>query len=470
MVERDLYSIEAEHGVLGALMHKPELCEEVGAFLSPYDFYYADNDALYSMILTCHSKGVKPDPITLSNVKSELPSEELTIIYASQVMRDVPSAANAIPYAKIVLERSTARKLHEKAMQISEIAQSSGKITDQIAQAQELIMSLNLNEETPDFNTLGDLAVGLMERINDVRNGTADMGLDFGLPDLDRIIRGIRKKHLIIIAGRPGTGKTVLGLGLAERAAIVHNKKCLFFSLEMGGVDLAQRTLASISGVSQERLETGRAFDCDESAPKIFAASAKMKNANLLICEKPGLMFSRICNMARFQHRAGKLDLIVIDYIGLIVGDPSKTIQNRNQELGAISRGLKGLAKELDVPVVALAQLNRGIEGRTDPKPKMSDLRDSGEIEQDADVIIMAHRDMQSDRGKMGTTEIEVPKVRHAKPGFCLLQFEGALSKFTDCADNLQNDDFQIAQKAMSAAEMMRPKKNPEDSGLRGTY
>jgi len=454
MVERELYSQEAEHGVIGALMLKPELCEEIGAFLGPQDFAYEDNSTLYSMILACHSKRISPDPVTLMDIRQDLPSGEMTIIYAADIMRNVPSAANAMPYARIVLERSTARKLQALAMQISEIAQSQGKIADQVAQAQALIMGLNVGEDTPDFMSIADGLEQVLDRIERRRSGTEDMGLDFGLEDLDRIIRGIRRQHLIIIAGRPGTGKTVLGMGLAERASLFHGMKSLVFSLEMSGADLSQRSLASVSGVRLDRIESGDSMDCGEESTKIMAAAFKMKNANLHICEKPALMFSRLCNMARFQHRAGKLDLIVIDYIGLIVGDPSKSIQNRNQELGAISRGLKALAKELNVPVVALAQLNRGIEGRTDPKPKMSDLRDSGEIEQDADVIIMAHRDMQSERGKNGITEVEAVKVRHAKPGFCLLQFQGDKARFV----NVVQSDYDDREEERAA----KPK-NPKD-------
>ncbi len=454
MVERELYSQEAEHGVIGALMLKPELCEDIGAFLGPQDFAYEDNSTLYSMILACHSKRITPDPVTLMDLRQDLPSGEMTIIYAADIMRNVPSAANAIPYARIVLERATARKLQALAMQISEIAQSKGKIADQVAQAQALIMGLNVGEDTPDFISIADGLDQVLERIERRRSGTEEMGLDFGLEDLDKIIRGIRRQHLIIIAGRPGTGKTVLGMGLAERASLFHGMKSIVFSLEMSGADLSQRSLASVSGVKLERLETGDALDDGEESSKIMAAAFKMKNANLHICEKPALMFSRLCNMARFQHRAGKLDLIVIDYIGLIVGDPSKSIQNRNQELGAISRGLKALAKELNVPVVALAQLNRGIEGRTDPKPKMSDLRDSGEIEQDADVIIMAHRDMQSERGKNGITEVEAVKVRHAKPGFCLLQFQGDKARFV----NVVQSDYDDREE-----ERASKPKNPKD-------
>jgi replicative DNA helicase len=267
------------------------------------------------------------------------------------------------------------------------------------------------------------------------------MGLDFGLPDLDNIIRGLRPGNLAIVAGRPGTGKTVLGVGLADQIAIRKGGSALIFSLEMGQAELAKRSLSAMSGVSQSRIESGEALQDGDAIAAITAAVHRMSTADVRICDKEALTFARICSIARFQHRAKPLDVIVIDYMGLIGSDPSARFQNRNQELGSFSRGLKALAKELQIPIVALAQLNRSIETRGDAKPKMSDLRDSGEIEQDADMIIMAHRDMNSEHGQNGITEIDVVKCRHAKPGFCLLQFQGDFARFVSCAQ--QREDSQ---------------------------
>lgn len=445
-VDRPLFSIEAEHGTLGALMHEPELCETVGAFLAPADFANEDHAALYAMILGAHSKKMRPDSITLSEIRAELPSGELTIVYASEIMRNVPSASNGSHYARIVLERSRARKLHDVGKRLMQLATERGSVSEQIAQAQQLAMDLAAHEETPDVVAIRDALGEVFADMQDRLDGVQQMGLKFGLEDLDNIIHGARPGNLIIIAGRPGTGKTVLGTGLADQIAIKGNGAALIFSLEMAQKELAKRSLASISGVSQNWIESGEAVMDGTAKLQIEAAVAKMADADVRICDKSGLTFSRICSIARFQHRAKPLDLIVIDYLSLIASDPADKMLNRNQELGSYTRGFKRLAKELGIPVIVLAQLNRSIETRADKKPQMSDLRDSGEIEQDADVIIMAHRDMDSERGQNGITEMNVVKCRHAKPGFCLVQFQGSLARFVSCAQDREED--QIEQQA----------------------
>jgi replicative DNA helicase len=434
LADRPLFSMEAEHGVLGALMIKPEECETIGSFLDITDFYNKDSAALYSMILACHSKKGRPDPITLSEIRAELPSGDSTLAYAAEVMLNVPSAANGRAYAQVVLERAKARRLYDVGQQLMELAMSAGKIPEQVSQAQSLVMELNSREDSPDVITMKEALGPVFEDMQDRIDGKQFMGLEFGLSDLDKIVKCLRPGNLAIIAGRPGTGKTVLGMGLADRVATKKKGGALVFSLEMPFKELAKRSLAAESGVSQNRIESGDAIMDDAATAKITCAVAVLSTADIRICDKGGLTFSRICSIARFQHRAKPLDVIVVDYLSLIATDPASKMQNRNLELGSYTRGFKALAKELGIPVVVLAQLNRGIENRTDPKPKMSDLRDSGEIEQDADVIIMAHRDMDTERGQNGLTEVDVVKVRHAKPDFCVLQFQGEFARFVNAA------------------------------------
>lgn len=440
-VERPLVAIEAEHGVLGALMIQPEQCEDIGAFLSITDFSNEDHGALYAMILGCHSRKMRPDPITLSEINPDLPSGFMTIILAAEVMRNVPSAANGKHYAKILIERSKARQLYAVGQQLMEMAMSTGSLSDQVSQAQALVMELDAQDDTPDVVTMKEALGDVFDDMQDRLDGKQVMGLDFGMVDLDNLLRSARPGNLGIIAGRPGTGKTVLGLGLADRTA-VNGGSSLVFSLEMPKKELAKRSLASQSSVSQNWIESGQAVTDEAAAARIFAATAKLSAADIRICDKGGMTFARICSIARFQNRAKKLDLIVIDYLSLIAPDPSARYQNRNIELGAYTRGFKALAKELGIPVVVLAQLNRGIESRGgDAKPKMSDLRDSGEIENDADWIIIAHRDKDSEHGRNGITEVEVPKVRHAQIGGCLLQFQGEYARFVNAAAGSHDDE-----------------------------
>jgi replicative DNA helicase len=456
--ERALVSIEAEHGVLGALMHEPEHCETIGAFLDPADFSNEDHSALYSMILGCHSKKLRPDSITLSEIRTELPTGELTIVYASEIMRNVPSTANAKRYAQIVSERARARDLYAAGKRLMEIAQTRGRIPEQVAEAQGIVMELSSADETPDVVTLREAMLPVFDEMEMRWKGEQSVGLKFNLPDLDDIVKGLRPGNLAIIAGRPGTGKTVLGVSMADEIAVRKGGSALIFSLEMSKTELAKRSLAAMSTVDQNKIDSGEALKDDDAITRMTATVEKVAGADVRICDKGALPFNRICSIARFENRVRKLDLIVIDYLGLINPDQNGRHQNRNQEVGAISRGLKALAKELNLPIIALAQLNRSIETRFDSKPKMSDLRDSGEIEQDADVIIMAHRDMSTERGQNGITELDVVKCRHAKPGFCLLQFQGEFARFVSCAQAREEQQFTTTgpkPKRPSAKSMM---------------
>lgn len=430
MDSRELISTEAEHGVLGALMIKPELCESIGSFLSPLDFGHKDNGALYAMILGAHSKGIAPDCVALADIKQTLPSGELTLPYVAEIAMNIPSAANGKHYAKIVLERAKARKLHELGVSLIEMASTSGNVSDQVARAQQMAMDLVSHEERPDVVFLSQAMLEVVDEVDQRRSGNKKMGLEFGMKSLDGIVKGMRPGNLIIIAGRPGTGKTVLGLNAAENLSIRGEHETLIFSLEMSSKELAKRAVASVGGISQNDIDSGAIFDDSDAMTRMTAAASLIRHDRVRICDKGALPLSRIASIARFENRAKRLDMIVIDYLGLISPEPGSKSANRNQEVGAISRGLKALAKELEIPIVALCQLNRGIESRGDAKPKMSDLRDSGEIEQDADVIIFAHRDNRTAHGEMGLTEIDVAKCRHAQPGFCLLQFQGEFARF----------------------------------------
>lgn len=454
MNERPLIAIEAEFGVLGALMKKPELCEVVGAFLSPTDFSQADNGILYTMVLRCRSKGIIPDPLSLAEYRAELPSGEMTLAYATEIWQNVVSAANAESYARTVAERAKARALYATGELIMEIAQQRGSLPEQIAEAQNAVLGLNSEDDEPDVITLCEALGPVVDEMDARFNGEGLNGLTTGLDDLDDLLKGLRPQNVIIIAGRPGTGKTTLGLGIAEHLAIRDRKSALIFSLEMSGKELGKRSLASCSEVSLGNIDTGKAIGEGEEVMRITSAVSRMSTADLRICQKGGLPLSRIRNIARFQHKAKPLDLIVIDYIGLIAPEPNVRQQNRNLELGAISRGIKAMAKELNLPIVVLAQLNRSIETRSNKCPQMSDLRDSGEIEQDADVIMIAHRDPESDMGRAGVTEIHVPKHRHAPTGMCLLQHQGQFARFVNFAGQREQQQA-VAQARPSAKSMI---------------
>lgn len=442
---RPLVSPEAEYGVVGALLHNDELVETIGSTVSAEDFHDQNASELFMMILAAKSAGRPVDPVSLSDIRAELSSGELTIVIASEIMRSVPSVANASEYARIVVERSKARKVAQIGQSIIDMASYAKPVSAIIAEAQQAVLTLNSEDDEPDVILLADALGPVIDDIDDRFNGIGINGLSTGLKDLDGIVNGLRGSHVIIIAGRPGTGKTTLGLGIAEHLTVDEGRSALVFSLEMSAKELAKRTLASSSEVSLGNIDSGQAMACDQKIDKIKGAVNRMRNAGLRICQKGGLTLSRIRTIARFQHKVKPLDLVVIDYIGLIAPEPSSRLQNRNLELGAISRGLKGMAKELDVPVIVLAQLNRSIETRATKKPQMSDLRDSGEIEQDADIIMIAHRDHDSDLGRSGVTEIDIVKHRHSAVGHCLLQHQGEFSRFVNYAGDREQ------QQALSA-------------------
>lgn len=450
MSQRDLYSPDAEHGVLGALMHKPELCEEIGAFLNATHFGHDDTAMLYNLILASHAKGIKPDSITLSDICSVLPSGDLTIVAASTIMRDVPSVANAVSYARTVLERATARKLYDAGMAIAALAQSRGSIASQVAEAQQALFDMNVTEETPDVRHYRDMLESVLDEMDDRLNGRLEIGLNFGLSDLDGIIKGLRPGNLVIVAGKPGTGKTVLGTNLADRISSKEGKSSLIFSLEMPGAELVKRALAAAGEVDKGWIDTGGS-ESDQYWASFTVAVETLKHSDVRICDKGSLTFSRICNIARFQHRAKPLHLIVVDYLTLIRADKDDRFGTRSQEIGSFTRGFKALAKELNLPIVVLAQFNRASESRAagESKPRMSDLRDSGEIEQDADIVILGSR-ADDERGRNGITTWDVAKVRHASPGSCVLQFQGKFQRFVSAApaDMIAYQESQSAPKA----------------------
>lgn len=434
MSDRPLTAIEAEHGVLGALMHKPELCEEIGGFLDQSDFSDDDAALMYTLILSACSREVAPDPITLSELVRDLPSGDDTMIAAANIMRNVPSAANAIPYAKIVVERAIARRLYMAGMRIMELAQTKGSLAAQISEAQQSLFELNANDGTPDVRTYRELMGGVIDEMDERLNKRLELGLDFGLEDLDKIVKKLRPGNLVIIAGKPGTGKTVMGTNLADKIAMREGKSALIFSLEMPADELVKRAMAAAGGVDKGWIDRGGS-DSDDGWPALTSAVAKLKEADVRVCDKGGMTFSRICSIARFQHRAKPLHLIVVDYLTLVKPDPGDRFFSKSEQIGSFTRGFKALAKELKIPIVVLAQFNRASESRSaaESKPRMSDLRDSGEIEQDADIVILGHRP-DDHRGKQGVTTWDVAKVRHAQPAECNLLFQGEYQRFVQIA------------------------------------
>lgn len=449
---RNLFSLEAEAGVIGAMILDRAIIEEIGSFLDRTHFYDEDYAEIYAQCLRLSAQGLKIDLVALSDLTEVLPSGKLTLAVVGDIQYNTSSAANGLHYAQIVRERFKARQLNQIGQKLTELAKSQGNIADQIATAQAMIMGLDAETEEQDVYQMGDVLQELADDMDAKLNGTAEATIGTGLADVDKLAKGFRKGTLNIVAGRPGSGKSLMANMIARNASIDNQGAALIFSLEMSNKELAKRMTAALSEVTLDDIESAEAVQDAEKSNKLFVSLSKIKNSDLRVCDRPGLEFAKMCAIARYQHRAKPLSVIIVDYIGLVGFGENKRVQNRNQELGAISRGLKQLAKELDIPIIALAQLNRGIEGRTDAMPKMSDLRDSGEIEQDADVIMICHR-RDDEHGRSGLTFAEVVKCRHGQVGGTVIQMQGHYARFVLAASG----DYE---------QMMNPKSKSNEFGL----
>ncbi|MBS7843897.1 replicative DNA helicase [Pseudomonas fluorescens] len=428
---RELYSDEAEHALLGALMLDGELFDAITSSVNTADFHDPENAALFQVMLDLHATGAPVDPVTLHDFKPFLPSGGTTIAYAGELARNTPSTANWKAYARTVAERAVLRRLVEAADAVRESASENRPVAEIIASAQQAMADLrDLDTGEPDYKRMDEVVTRNIDIIDSKFNKTLKTGLSTGLADLDKLIRGLRKKTVTIVAGLPGSGKTTLGLQIAQHIACTGLGVGMVFSLEMPEEELGNRALASLGSVDLQVLDNGQLLD--EDWPRLTSAVSKIMDKPLYVSDKSGLTVPRIRSICRQVKRKHGLDVVVIDYIGLI-GSDGKAF-NRTAELGKISTGIVNIAKELEVPVILLAQLNRDSTKRPGKKPIASDLRDSGQIEADAHCIILVHRDMDDEQGQNGVTELIMPKCRHAPVGSCVVQQQGKFARFVNFA------------------------------------
>lgn len=428
---RELYSDEAEHALLGALMLDGDLFDSITASVNTADFHDPENAALFQVMLELHATGAPVDPVTLHDFKPYLPSGGATIAYAGELAKNTPSTANWKAYARTVTERAVLRRLVGAADAVRDSANENRPVAEIIASAQQAMADLrDLDTGEPDYKRMDEVVTRNIDIIDAKFNGAVQSGLSTGLVDLDKLIRGLRKKTVTIVAGLPGSGKTTLGLQIAQHIACNGLGVGMVFSLEMPEEELANRALASLGSMDLQVLDNGQLQD--EDWPRLTSAVSKIMARPLYVSDKSGLTVARIRSICRQVKRKHGLDVVVIDYIGLI-GSDGKAF-NRTAELGKISTGIVNIAKELEVPVILLAQLNRDSTKRPGKKPIASDLRDSGQIEADAHCIILVHRDMDSEEGQNGATELIMPKCRHAPVGSCIVQQQGKFARFVNFA------------------------------------
>lgn len=439
------HSIEAEQSVLGGLLLDNAAWDRIADFVSADDFYRYDHRIIFQQVVKLINESKPADVITVFEALSNIAKAEDVggLTYLNALAQNTPSAANIRRYAEIVRDRGVLRKLITVADEISGNAfNPQGKeVKQMLDEAESKIFAIA--EEgargSSGFQDIQGLLTQVVERVDELynRDSTSDItGVPTGFIDLDRMTSGLQPGDLIIVAGRPSMGKTAFSLNIGENVAIESGLPVAVFSMEMGGAQLAMRMLGSVGKLDQHRLRTGRLNDDDW--PRLTHAIQKMNDAQLYIDETPALSPIELrARSRRLARTCGKLGLIIVDYLQLMSGNSNG--ENRATEISEISRNLKGLAKELHCPVIALSQLNRSLEQRPNKRPVMSDLRESGAIEQDADVILFIYRDQvyNPDSPDKGTAEIIIGKQRNGPIGSVRLAFIGEYTKFDNYVGNL---------------------------------
>lgn len=436
---------EAEKAVLGAVFLDPEAIIDASDVLQPDDFYEHANRIVFQAMLNISDREEVIDPVTLQDeLKKNNQVDDIGgIAYVTELSMATPTAAHVTYYAKIVKRKAILRNLISTSQRIIQNAiEGSDDVTDILDDAESQIMGVSQDNASGGFKSIHDVLNTAMEEINSIPDdGNMVTGLPSGFSELDKMTTGFHDDELIILAARPGVGKTAFALNVAQFVGLKTDKTVAMFSLEMGAEQLVQRMLASEGLIDSQHLRTGQLTD--EEWRKLVVAAGSLDNTSIYIDDTPGIKMSEIRAKARrLAKEKGNLGLIVIDYLQLIEGPRS---ESRQQEVSAISRQLKKLAKELHIPVIALSQLSRSVEQRQDKRPVLSDIRESGSIEQDADIVTFLYRDDyyrderdEDDEGEVeaeednGEVEVIIEKNRSGTRGTVKLMFSKPYNRFSN--------------------------------------
>ncbi|MCL9683596.1 replicative DNA helicase [Legionella maioricensis] len=441
-LKRPPHSAEAEQSIIGGLMLDNQVWDKISTKLCEADFYRTEHRILFRTISALVKKDQPFDVVTLLDAlktHNEL-DDAGGEAYLFELANNTPSVANVTAYADIVREKSVQRQLISVATEIADSAYNpAGREVPELLDLAETKV-FAIGEQTAGDGgpeNIKSILVRAVEKIDQLyHSGDAITGLATGLSDLDEMTSGLQPSDLVIVAGRPSMGKTTLVMNMAEHAAIKAAKPVLVFSMEMPADSLAMRMMSSLGRIDQHRIRTGKLDDDDW--PRVTSAVHMLSEAPLFIDDTPALSPAEMRARARrLAKEHGALGLIVVDYLQLMKA-PGFSADNRTAEISEISRSLKSLAKELQVPVIALSQLNRSLEQRADKRPVMSDLRESGAIEQDADLICFIYRDevYNEDSPDKGTAEIIIAKQRNGPIGKVRVAFIGKFTRFEDLAFN----------------------------------
>ncbi|WP_438830120.1 replicative DNA helicase [Nesterenkonia natronophila] len=427
----------AEQSVLGGMMLSKDAIADVVEVVRGGDFYRPAHEMIFEAIIDLYGRGEPADVVTIADQLTK--TQQLQRIggpaYLHNLAQAVPTAANAAFYADIVRERAILRRLVEAGTKIVQLGHTSdGEVDAIVNEAQAEVYNVAENRQTADYARLSEVLAPTIEEIevNAANDGTLS-GIPTGFRDLDELTHGFHGGQLIVIAARPAMGKSVLALDFSRSAAVNNRMTTAFFSLEMGKVELTMRLLAAESQVLFGDLRKGSSLK-DQDWEKMARAMDKLEQAPLFIDDAPNLTLMEIRAKCRRLKQRENLKLVVVDYLQLLMS--GKRVESRQQEVSEFSRTLKLLAKELDVPIIALSQLNRGSEQRPDKRPQVSDLRESGAIEQDADMVMLLHRpevyDKETERA--GEADIIVAKNRNGPTRDLTVAFQGHFQRFRDMA------------------------------------
>ena len=429
-------NIEAERGVLGSIVIDPEAIVQVADFLTAEDFYRDAHRTIYTVIVQLYEQREAADFITICDeLERRNKLEDVGgASYITSLINQVPTSGNVEYYGRIVERTAILRRLIHAAGEIAAIAYDEVDADLALEKAEQLIFSIGQRHAHSDFSLLRDLLDEFRIKLDQLheRRG-AIVGVPTGFTDLDRLTGGLQKSDLIILAARPAMGKTSMALSLAHNSAIKYQRSVAVFSLEMSKEQLVQRLLSMDAGVDQQRLRTGWIEDDDWD--RISFSMGTLSEANIWIDDTAGISTVEMRSKARRLKAEHGIDMIIVDYLQLMQSSVGgKRNENRVQEISEISRNLKGLARELDMPVLALAQLSRAVESRQSKVPQLSDLRESGSIEQDADIVMFIYREdvYNPESERKNIADIIVAKHRNGPVGEVSLYFQASQTRFHD--------------------------------------